>query len=147
MTTTEVGAATGGPYALITEVPLTAKAANTNFRALAVLPRHRTKSRHPEIFVSTTQPPSVWILEVATCGVTDVQASLMAPILKMAFSPNGRFLACFTQDAMLTVISTLFETKVLDFDTSEGATTPPLGLEWCGEDSVVLHWKNMGILM
>lgn len=48
---------------------------------------------------------------------------------------------------MLTVISTSFETKVLDFDTSEGATTPPLALEWCGEDSVVLHWKSMGILM
>lgn len=136
-----------GPYALVTEIPL--KPEKTNFRALAVLPRHRTKSRHPEIFVSTTNPPSVWILDVATVQVTDVDCSsrLMAPIVKMAFSPNGRFLACFTQDAMLTVISTSFETKVLDFDTSEGATTPPLSLEWCGEDSVVLHWKNMGILM
>ena len=138
----------GQPYALVTEVPLAHKAAATNFRALAVLPRHRTKSRHPEVFVSTTHPkPSVWILETATCNVIDVECSLVAPILKMAFSPNGRFLACFTQDAMLTVISTSFETKVLDFDTSEGATTPPLSLEWCGEDSVVLHWKNMGILM
>lgn len=136
-----------GPYALVTEVPLAPD--KTSFRALAVLPRHRTKSRHPEIFVSTTNPPSVWILDVATTQVTDVDCSsrLMAPIVKMAFSPNGRFLACFTQDAMLTVISTSFETKVLDFDTSEGATTPPLALEWCGEDSVVLHWKNMGILM
>ena len=140
--------APGQPYALVTEIPLSNKSAATNFRALAVLPRHRTKSRHPEVFVSTTHPkPSVWILETATCNIVDVECSLVAPILKMAFSPNGRFLACFTQDAMLTVISTSFETKVLDFDTSEGATTPPLALEWCGEDSVVLHWKNMGILM
>ena len=148
-------AASGGPYALVTEIPLTthhpsgSSATHTSFRALAVLPRHRTQSAHPEIFVSTTHPPSVWIIDTATLQVTDVQAhqGLAAPILKMAFSPNGRFLACFTQDAMLTVISTSFETKVLDFDTSEGATTPPLALEWCGEDSVVLHWKNMGILM
>lgn len=147
--TTETGvpSSSSSGYALVTEIPLATQAATTNFRALAVLPRHRTKSRHPEIFVSTTHPPSVWILEAATCNVVDVECSLVAPILKMAFSPNGRFLACFTQDAMLTVISTSFETKVLDFDTSEGATTPPLALEWCGEDSVVLHWKNMGILM
>jgi hypothetical protein len=65
----------------------------------------------------------------------------------MRFAPNGRFLACFTQDSMLTVISTSFETKVLDFDTSEGSSAPPLDMQWCGEDSVVLHWKNMGVLM
>jgi hypothetical protein len=145
--TSGAAAAAGGPFCLVTEVPLSAQ--GTNFRALAVLPRHRTKSRHPEIFVATTQPPSVWILEASSATVTDVDCSsrLVAPIVKMSFSPNGRFLACFTQDAMLTVISTSFETKVLDFDTSEGATTPPLAMEWCGEDSVVLHWKNMGILM
>lgn len=146
-TTTTTHSTESGPYALVTEIPLAHRTAHTNLRALAVLPRHRTKSQHPEIFVSTTHPPSVWVLEAATLTVTDVQASLVAPILKMALAPNGRFLACFTQDAMVTVVSTSFDTKVLDFDTSEGATTPPLALEWCGEDSVVLHWKNMGILM
>jgi vacuolar protein sorting-associated protein 16 len=65
----------------------------------------------------------------------------------MSFAPNGRFLACFTESSILTVISTTFETKVLDFDTSEGSSQPPLEMKWCGEDSVVLHWKNLGVLM
>lgn len=81
--------------------------------------------------------------------MTDVncRARISSPIVAMTFAPNGRFLACFTQSSILTVISTSFETKVLDFDTSEGSSAPPLDMKWCGEDSVVLHWKNLGVLM
>lgn len=77
----------------------------------------------------------------------DCRARISAPIVDMSFAPNGRFLACFTESSILTVISTTFETKVLDFDTSEGSSQPPLEMKWCGEDSVVLHWKNLGVLM
>ena len=47
----------------------------------------------------------------------------------------------------MTVISINFETKVLDIDTSDGSNDLPHNMEWCGEDSVVLHWKNLGVLM
>ena len=77
----------------------------------------------------------------------DCRSRISAPIVEMSFAPNGRFLACFTESSILTVISTTFETKVLDFDTSEGSSQPPLEMKWCGEDSVVLHWKNLGVLM
>jgi len=77
----------------------------------------------------------------------DCRSQLESPIVFMSFAPNGRFLACFTQASILTVISTSFETKVLDFDTSDGSSASPSEMKWCGEDSVVLHWKNLGILM
>ena len=48
----------------------------------------------------------------------DCRARISSPIVEMSFAPNGRFLACFTESSMLTVISTTFETKVLDFDVS-----------------------------
>lgn len=64
----------------------------------------------------------------------DCRARILSPIVEMSFAPNGRFLACFTENNMLTVISTTFETKVLDFDTSEGSNQPPLEMKWCGED-------------
>ena len=35
--------------------------------------------------------------------------------------------------------------KVLDLDTK--AISRPLDVVWCGEDSVVLHWRNTGIVM
>lgn len=97
----------------------------------------------------STSDNSVIVVNTVTCEITDVdcRARISAPIVDMTFAPNGRFLACFTQSSMLTVISTSFETKVLDFDTTEGASKPPLQMIWCGEDSVVLHWKNLGVLM
>jgi vacuolar protein sorting-associated protein 16 len=137
-------------YAMVTYLPtgLFAATHTAKYCALAVLPRTRTASRHPEVFLSTSDH-SVIVVNSVTLQCTDVncRARIASPIVDMCFAPNGRFLACFTESSMLTVISTSFETKVLDFDTSEGSNSPPLEMKWCGEDSVVLHWKNLGILM
>jgi hypothetical protein len=91
----------------------------------------------------------VAIADSQSLNILDVncRSRVHSPIVQMTFAPNGRFVACFTSDCMLTVISTNFETKVLDFDTSEGSSKAPTQMEWCGEDSVVMHWKNMGVLM
>ena len=81
--------------------------------------------------------------------------------------------ACFTADGWLTVLNTTFQKKVLEFDTKAGveplqvryrhvtatslprhchttdtnAGVEPLQLVWCGEDSVVMYWKQLGLLM
>lgn len=137
-------------YALVTPLPTAAHASSNflSYLAIAVLSRARTTSRHPEVFISTSDN-SVIVVNSATTEITDVdcRARISSPIVDMCFAPNGRFLACFTEQSMLTVISASFETKVLDFDTSEGSSSPPLEMKWCGEDSVVLHWKNLGVLM
>lgn len=95
------------------------------------------------------------VVNSATTEIKDLdcRARISAPIVEMSFAPNGRFLACFTEFSMLTVISTTFETKVLDFDTSEGSSQPPLEMKWCGEDRYVGcrstswpakdQWKNI----
>ncbi|GKY95195.1 hypothetical protein MPSEU_000482700 [Mayamaea pseudoterrestris] len=137
-------------YALVTPLPTAVYASEhfLSYLSLAVLPRQRTASRHPEVFISTTDN-SVIVCRVDTIEILDVdcRARMVSPIVDMALAPNGRFLACFTESAVLTVISTSFDTKVLDFDTSEGSNAPPIDMKWCGEDSVVLYWKNIGILM
>lgn len=128
-------------YALITPLP-TATYANQNFChycSIAVLSRLRTSSHHPEIFLSTSDN-SVITIDSSTMNIIDVNCRqrIPSPIIDMSFAPNGRFLACFTESSMLTVISTSFETKVLDFDTSEGSNMPPVEMKWCGEDRYVL---------
>ena len=136
-------------YALITPLPTAVYASEhfLSYLTLAVLSRTRTGS-HPEVLLSTADH-SVIICQTHTTEIQDVncRAKLSSPIVDMAIAPNGRFLACFTESAMLTVLSTSFDTKVLDFDTSQGSSLPPLTMQWCGEDSVVLHWKNLGCLM
>ena len=137
-------------FAIITPLA-TAAYAGTNYYSyttLAVLDRKHTSSRHPEIFLATSDN-TVLIADTQTGDITDVdcRSCMSSPIAKMSFAPNGRFLACFTQSSILTVISTSFETKVLDFDTSEGSSAAPEDIQWCGEDSVIMYWKDLGILM
>ena len=137
-------------WTIVTPLPTAAHAQKNycSYCALAVLPGKHTTTRHPELFLSTSDN-SVLIVDSTTGEITDVdcRARMQSPIVGMSFAPNGRFLACFTQNSLLTVISTTFETKVLDFDTSEGSSAPPKDMRWCGEDSVVLHWKNLRVLM
>mmetsp|Transcript_16407 Transcript_16407/g.19003 ORF Transcript_16407/g.19003 Transcript_16407/m.19003 type:complete len:1168 (-) Transcript_16407:25-3528(-) len=144
-------ASTTSMYALITPIGTSTHAMNhfINYTSIAVLPRIHTQSRHPEVFLGTSINSVIICDTSANGGLTDVgcQERISSPIVQMKFAPNGRFLACFTKSCIMTVISTNFETKVLDFDTSDGSSDLPHNMEWCGEDSVVLHWKHLGVLM
>ena len=86
-------------------------------------------------------PPSPPPLPPPNCS----QDRIAAPITKMVVQPNGRYLACYRRDGVLTVMSSTFTTKVLDFDTK--SISRPLDIAWCGEDSVVLLWRNTGVVM
>jgi hypothetical protein len=136
----------------ITHLPAAAEyaaARKCQFGAVAVLAKQFTNSKHPEVFLATSDRSVIIIDASRPFSYTDMdcRTRIAAPIVDMCFAPNGRFLACFTESFILTVISTSFETKVLDFDTSEGSKSSPLAMKWCGEDSVVLHWKTLGVLM
>ena len=92
-----------------------------------------------------TSDCSILIVDESQCKDQYLQDKLPAPITSIAIAPNGRFLACHRRDGILTVLSSNFTTKVLDFDTK--SVSKPVQLEWCGEDSVALLWKNTGIIM
>ena len=152
-------------YALVTPLPTGtfARSRHLSFQCVAVLPRQYAPSRRPELFLSTSDG-SVVVSELLPSaspggGITDVDCrsrmggtadgagGRASPVVSMAFAPNGRFLACYTSNSVLTVVSTNFESKVLEFDARSGSSSPPRCMGWCGEDSVVLHWKNLGVLM
>uniref|UniRef100_A0A7N0UAE0 Protein VACUOLELESS1 n=1 Tax=Kalanchoe fedtschenkoi TaxID=63787 RepID=A0A7N0UAE0_KALFE len=60
---------------------------------------------------------------------------------KMAVSRNGKWLAAFTDDGRLLVISTSdFSDSV--FEHSCESALPPEQLAWCGMDSVLLYWDD-----
>eukprot|EP00752_Nemacystus_decipiens_P002885 g2684.t1 len=112
--------------------------------AMAVLEPQFTASGALEVVLATEDGN---VLAVDEHGVEDglLEQPLLEPIVKMAVAPNGRFLACFARDGKLAVMSSNFATKVLNFDTS--SSQPPEQMVWCGEDSVLLHFRGMGVLM
>lgn len=70
------------------------------------------------------------------------QDRISAPITKMSVAPNGHFLACYRRDGVITVLSAAFTSKVLDFNTK--SMSRPMEIAWCGDDAVVLLWRNTG---
>jgi hypothetical protein len=112
--------------------------------AMAVLEAQFSQRDKVEVLLGTPDN-SVLIATDSHAEDQEVQGKLAAPITMMAVAPNGRFLACFTADGFLTVLTTSFTQKVLTFDTT--AATNPMQMLWCGEDSIILHWTNLGLLM
>lgn len=112
--------------------------------SMAVLQPQFTSSGNVEVILGT-QENTVLVVDVNGPEDQLLQERIQAPITKMAVAPNGRFLACFTANGMVTVMSTSFTTKVLDFDTN--TNLKPLQMIWCGEDSVILHWKHFLLMV
>jgi hypothetical protein len=111
---------------------------------MAIVPPLLSRSGLLEVMIGTIDN-SVLVIDEHEVEDQLLQDRIGAPITKMAVAPNGRFLACYRRDGVLTVMSATFTTKVLDFDTK--SMTRPMEIAWCGEDAVVLLWRNTGIVM
>ncbi|KAK2773743.1 hypothetical protein FQN53_003980 [Emmonsiellopsis sp. PD_33] len=62
------------------------------------------------------------------------------PFKHVSVSPNGRFVALYTGDGKVWVVSSDFQNKLSEYNS--GAKTPPKDVVWCGNDSVVLSWED-----
>ena len=112
--------------------------------SLSLISPMLSRSGMLEVLVGTIDG-SIIIVDETEAQDQQVQQSIGSPVTKMAVAPNGRFLAAYRRDGILTVLSTSFTTKVLDFDTK--SMSVPLQIEWCGDDAIALLWKNNGIVM
>jgi hypothetical protein len=114
------------------------------YTSIAILPPLLSRSGLLQVMLGTNDNS---ITMVDENGPEDqlLQDRVGAAVMKMSVAPNGRFLACYRRDGVLTVLSTTFTTKVLDFDTKN--MSRPSEISWCGEDAVVLVWKQTGLVM
>jgi vacuolar protein sorting-associated protein 16 len=62
------------------------------------------------------------------------------PFKHLSVSPTGRFVALVMGDGKLWVVSSDFQNKYCEYESK--AKTPPLALEWCADDSVILAWED-----
>eukprot|EP00911_Craspedida_sp_UC1_P002587 UC1_evm5s1915 len=62
--------------------------------------------------------------------------------VSLTVSPNGRLVAMFTSDGKISVVSSDFQANKMEFDFE--TRVPPRQLEWCGQDSVVAYWDQLG---
>ncbi|KAK9823042.1 hypothetical protein WJX81_002597 [Elliptochloris bilobata] len=72
-------------------------------------------------------------------------AAAVGPIHAMAVAPGGQFVAVFTGDGRLVVLTADFAKNLSEFATQSDA--PPDQLAWCGADSVVLVWEDILLMV
>ncbi|KAH3746297.1 vacuolar protein sorting-associated protein 16 [Pelomyxa schiedti] len=126
------------------------------------------ESIEPRIFTlanpNETQPPTSWtvfpptsadpdqppvvllanekgtIKEISLMNVTD-QLLSNGPFTKMCISPSGKLLACFTTSGNLWVVLANFSKQLTECNT--GTRNSPKQLTWCGNDSVLMYWDQL----
>jgi len=114
------------------------------YSSMAIVPPLLSRSGLLEVMLAN-QVNSIIVVDENEIEDQLLHDRIGAPITKMSVAPNGRFLACYRNDGILTVMSATFTSKVLDFDTK--SVSRPMEIAWCGEDAVLLMWKNTGIVM
>ncbi|KND02893.1 tethering complex subunit VPS16 [Spizellomyces punctatus DAOM BR117] len=105
-----------------------------------IIPPEFTLSKHLEVIVAV----NATVMVVDASSVQDQMLS-QGPFSGMSVSPNGKFLALFTTDGRLWVVSTDFQKNLAEFSTN--SSTPPVQMTWCGTDAVVLHWPDTVLMV
>lgn len=118
------------------------------YSSMAIIPPLISRSGLLEVLLGTSDSSVLVIHENRNETFVEdqmLQTKLGSPITKIALAPDGRFVACYRKDGVLTVMSTAFTTKVIDFDTKSASR--PITIEWCGKDAVIMQWRNTGLVM
>jgi hypothetical protein len=105
---------------------------NRVYTSMALIPPLLSRSGLLEVLVGTSDS-SVLVVHESDSDKNVIEDQLLqqrieSPITKISVAPNGRFLACYRKDGVLTVMSSAFTTKVLDFDTK--SMSRPLEIVW-----------------
>ena len=114
---------------------LLAAAPEGDVHAWSLIPPAYTLSRSVEVLLAIERT----ILVVDATDAEDRGLS-DGPFKHVSVSPNGRFVALYTDDGKVWVVGSDFQSKYSEYDTK--ARTPPRNLYWCGNDSVVLAWED-----
>ena len=98
-----------------------------------VIPPEHTSSRSVEVLLAVDR--TVYVVDAAECEDRGLQAG---PFRHISVSPNGKFIALYTDDGKVWVISSDFQERFSEYDTK--VKTPPKDMQWCGNNAVVLAW-------
>ncbi|XP_074280336.1 protein VACUOLELESS1 [Silene latifolia] len=102
---------------------------------MAVIEPKYTMSGNVEVLLAVDDH----VLLVDEDGVQQVGAEV-GPLQKIVVSRDGKFLASFTHDGRLLVITTDLSSIIFEFSCE--SALPPEHLAWCGLDSVLLYWDD-----
>lgn len=64
----------------------------------------------------------------------------IGPFTHISVSPNGKFVALYTESGYAYVISSDFQNRLSEHNSR--SKIPPKDVQWCGNDAVVIAWED-----
>lgn len=101
----------------------------------AVIPPEHTSSRSVEVILAIDK--TIYVTDAAECEDRQLKAG---PFRHIGISPNGKFIALYTDDGKVWVISSDFQDRFSEYNSK--VKTPPRDLQWCGNNAVALAWED-----
>ncbi|EEH40515.2 vacuolar protein sorting-associated protein [Paracoccidioides lutzii Pb01] len=101
----------------------------------SLIPPNYSLSRSVEVLLAIDE--TIYVVDATEAEDRMLQNG---PFKHVSVSPNGRFVALYTGDGKMWVVSSDFQNKLSEYNS--GARTPPNNVVWCGNDSVVLSWED-----
>ncbi|EME47796.1 hypothetical protein DOTSEDRAFT_78000 [Dothistroma septosporum NZE10] len=100
-----------------------------------LIPPEYTSSRSVEVLLAIDK--TVYVVDAVEAEDRGLEAG---PFRHIRVSPNGKFIALYTDDGKVWVISADFQERFSEYDTK--ARTPPKDMEWCGDNAVAIAWED-----
>ncbi len=101
----------------------------------ALIPPSYTLSRSVEVLLSIDQ--TVYVVDATDCEDRFLDAG---PFVHMGASPNGKFVALYTEAGVTHVVTSDFQTRLSEHRSK--SKIAPKYLQWCGNDAVVVAWED-----
>lgn len=94
-----------------------------------------TLSRSVEVLLSIGQT-----IHVVDATESEDRMLDIGPFTHISVSPNGRFVALYTETGKAYVITSDFQNRLSEHDSK--SKIPPKDVQWCGNDAVVIAWED-----
>jgi hypothetical protein len=114
---------------------LLAPAPEGEVHSWTLIPPTYTLSRSVEVLLSIGQT-----IHVVDATESEDRMLDIGPFTHISVSPNGRFVALYTEAGKAYVIMSDFQNRLSEHDSK--AKVLPMDLQWCGNDAVVIAWED-----
>jgi hypothetical protein len=100
-----------------------------------LIPPAYTLSRSVEVLLSIGQT-----IYVVDSSESEDRMLDIGPFTHLSVSPNGRFVALYTEEGKAFVITSDFQNRLSEHNSRSKIV--PKDLQWCGNDAVVIAWED-----
>jgi hypothetical protein len=114
---------------------LLASPPNEAVSSWTLIPPTDSLSRNVEVLLAIGQ--TIYVVDATDA---DDRGLDKGPFQHIAVSPNGKFVALYTDDGKVWVVSSDFQNRLTEYDSKSKTTAKDM--QWCGNDAVALAWED-----